>query len=683
MGAPIRLVFPLFSILSYLLQPTISGETIHPDSTAWRSLGEVEVTAPVAAPRIEESGAMVIGTGVIRHSMSVLGESDISRFIKTMPGVSGGGDYASGVSIHGADYSQTLYAIDGAPVFFPYHFGGIFSTFNTPHFSKVRLEKSIHDSSFANRLGGLVALDTPAVPAEEMAGSVNVGMLASSATVRIPVTNGLSVTASGRVSYIDALYGWLLRTDDTDTRYNLYDLNMTIEYHPSSRDRITANGFINRDRLLFKDDNYALDTRMGWGNSVASLSWSRTGVVKQSHTLYYSSMTNRLTLEMPQFLVEVPSSIMQGGLHGEIAVDLPHGFTPLKCGYAVEVTSATPQSATVTGYGTGSDAIGKVSPAVESRLFAESGYRLTRDVTLRAGVKCTWWSNRGCNSVALDPHVTLVYRHGDNSLSLQGAILHQYLHQVGFSDIGMASNFWIASTSDIPPQRSLSASFNYTRRLLDGMADVTAGAYYKRVYNQPEYDGFILNLLDRDYKAVDYISVGDGYNTGAEIMIRKNTGHLTGHASYSYAIGRRRFPGTDGYVTAANEIRHSLSVAASYRFDRHWSCSAAFDYSSGRPVTPVTAMYFISESLIMTRGERNSSRLPAYHRLDIGGNYTFTTGHRHRLTHNVAVSVINAYGHRNVEISSFIFDPDNGSYRRKNVSSLYRFLPSISYSIDF
>ncbi|MCM1518885.1 MAG: hypothetical protein NC117_09615 [Pseudoflavonifractor sp.] len=677
-------MFPLFSIFT-LLRPSVAGADVSvPDSTSWQHLGEVEVTAPVTAPRIDDSGAMVIGTGAIRHSMSVLGESDVTRFIKMMPGVSAGGDYASGLSIDGADYSQTLYTIGGAPVFFPYHFGGIFSTFNTSHFSKVRLERSIHDSSFPNRLGGLVALDTPSVAAEEVGGTVNAGMLASSATVRVPVMAGLSVTASGRVSYIDALYGWLLRTDDTNTRYNLYDLNLTVEYHPASRDRITASGFLNRDRLTFKDDNYALDTRIRWGNNVASLSWEHTGKVRMAHTLYYSSMSNQLDLVMPQLTVDVPSSIMQGGVHGGFAVNLPKKFAPMKWGYAVELTSATPQSATVTGFGEGAVAIERVPPAVESRLWAESGYDLARDITIRAGLKATWWANRGYNSVAVDPQVTVMYRRAANTFSLQGAVFHQYLHQVGFSDIGMASNFWIASEADIPPQRSLSVSLSYTRRLGDGVADITAGAYYKRVYNQSEYDGFILNLLQRDYRATDYISMGEGYNAGGEVMVRKNSGHLTGHAGYSYAIGRRHFPGmTDGYVTAANEIRHSVSVAASYRFDRHWSCTAAFDYSSGRPVTPVTAMYFIGESLIMTKGKRNSSRLPAYHRLDVGGNYRFTTGGKHKLVHNLSVSVVNAYGHRNVEISSFIFDPDSGSYLRKDVSSIYRFLPSLSYSIDF
>ena len=70
------------------------------------------------------------------------------------------------------------------------------------------------------------------------------------------------------------------------------------------------------------------------------------------------------------------------------------------------------------------------------------------------------------------------------------------------------------------------------------------------------------------------------------------------------------------------------------------------------------------------------------HRLDIGASYTFTTNAA-RLHHKVALSLINAYGHRNVELSTYTYIPDTASYGRRMVYSLYRFLPSLSYSISF
>lgn len=75
--------------------------------------------------------------------------------------------------------------------------------------------------------------------------------------------------------------------------------------------------------------------------------------------------------------------------------------------------------------------------------------------------------------------------------------------------------------------------------------------------------------------------------------------------------------------------------------------------------------------------------MPDYQRLDLSGTYRFRTGGRIPLNHTVNISLINAYGHRNVESQFFAIDGETMRYKLYRVSSLYRFLPSVSYSIDF
>ena len=105
--------------------------------------------------------------------------------------------------------------------------------------------------------------------------------------------------------------------------------------------------------------------------------------------------------------------------------------------------------------------------------------------------------------------------------------------------------------------------------------------------------------------------------------------------------------------------------------------------ASGRPYTPVTAIYFIGERLMMEYGPRNSTRLPLYHRLDLGASYRFATGGRFPLMHELNLSVVNAYGRENVEMSTFSVNTVTGVYSRRDISSLYRFLPSLSYTLSF
>lgn len=72
--------------------------------------------------------------------------------------------------------------------------------------------------------------------------------------------------------------------------------------------------------------------------------------------------------------------------------------------------------------------------------------------------------------------------------------------------------------------------------------------YWKRVYNQPEYVGQILDLLQSDYYSPRYIMVGSGYNTGANLTLRKEAGSLTASLSAGYGVARRKYPGFGSYT---------------------------------------------------------------------------------------------------------------------------------------
>ena len=67
----------------------------------------------------------------------------------------------------------------------------------------------------------------------------------------------------------------------------------------------------------------------------------------------------------------------------------------------------------------------------------------------------------------------------------------------------------------------------------------------------------------------------------------------------------------------------------------------------------------------------------------IAANYHFTSQGRLKLRHTIAVSVFNAYGRDNVEMQSFVIDSDTGRYRMKQNKSIYKYMPSISYAVEF
>lgn len=674
-SAGIRL---LTVFLFFVVTVGVAKSQAIPDSL--HVLDEVVVSAARRnRPQIAADGGVIIDASMADGAPRVFGEADLLRVMLGSGGVGVISDYSSGVTIDGMGYAQNAYLLNGVIVQFPYHFGGIFSTFNSYHYPRLRLWKSIHPVGLADCLGGIVSTEslTAIIPARVSA-NVNVGMLASSVSLRVPVGNRFCIEASGRISYIDALYKNILDSDDTGVSYGFRDFDISAIYLTGASGKLRVFGHLNTDGLDYSDDNYLMDTRLKWSNYVAGAEWTCDNA---EVTLGYSGISNRLEMTMPQFEICVPSGIEQCTVKGNYALEA--GPVEIKTGAEADYFAADLQSATYSGFGRNRDAgAGHKANAALSKMWGEASLSMTDRFSFDAGVELNgYYGPDGYNRFNIDPRLTATFRSGMLSLSAHVGRYHQYIHQVGFSEIGMSSNFRTVPTRSCPPQEAI--AFVVTGSLLvpEPGIKVALDAYYKRVLNVPEYYGGVLDLLDYDYVADAYIDNCSGFNTGAGVTVSRDFHDFSASASYNYVVARNRMPGSDVYFTASSGIAHAVSVNASYRFPgNHWSVSAAFVYSSGRPVTPVTAVYFIGERLMVEYGKRNSGRLPDYHRLDIGANYKFLTG---RLAHTVSLSLINAYGHRNVEISTYVFNTATGNIRQRQLSSLYRFIPSLSYSISF
>ena len=88
----------------------------------------------------------------------LLGAADPMRFLQTISGVQTNSETTAGIYIQGCDDYHTILSINGAPVYYPNHLLGLFSSFIPAHFQAMNVEKSAHSALFPNRLGGEVEL---------------------------------------------------------------------------------------------------------------------------------------------------------------------------------------------------------------------------------------------------------------------------------------------------------------------------------------------------------------------------------------------------------------------------------------------------------------------------------------------------------------------------------------------
>lgn len=633
-----------------------------------RELRDVEVlTAPVLR---RADGGRTFSNGLLGNRSISLGEADVVNVLKGYSGIDAMGDYGSGVVIDGSAPAQTIYRLAGVPVIFPYRFGGIFTTFNNAHFRTTLFERNIHSAAMPSRLGSLLDY-TPHRQSSRLGAVVNAGILSSSATVRTPVGPRASVAASARVSYVNQLYGRLLKTRRTYIGYDFADFNLSADYSLGPPGNLLALDLMySTDNLDFNDTGYAMDTAMKWHNRLAVLSWNRSDSLTSSNLrAYYSGFDNRLRIDMPLLTLGVDSRVSLAGVSGDIVRSTHRRFLEqFTCGFELQSYSYSPAG----------------RHPLECRIFGDAHIPLSKRFSLRAGVSAMYYRNGSAYArLVADPRVTVTYSRAMHTLTLHAGRYAQTMHQVGFSDLGLAADFRLAADKKQPAQSATGLAAEYSCRLPFWNMTLGAGAYYKRITSEPEYEGLLVDLLSAEFNPADNVIDSRGYNAGINAEISVAEGPVAAQLSYGYGVARRKYGADNAYCRGVTSPGHSLKAAADWRIDDRWNVGVNFTLRSGRPYTPVDAIYVIAGNLIEMHGERNSSRLPAYHRADIRASYSFRTGGGdRRMFHRINLALINAYGHDNVEIQAFDIDARQGTYSLRRVSSLYRFLPSISYTLQ-
>lgn len=654
---------------------TLKTESAEERADTLRQLQELVVRGRgTLTPRIGDYGSVRMEASQLRALPRYFGEADLLRALRFTAGVTSTSDLASGFIVDGMDMSQNTYTLDGAPVQFPYHFGGIFSVFSSWQYPRVELSKSIRHAGTPAALGGVISMKGRDRVPDRFHGSFNVGVTASSLGVDVPLGKHFAISGSARISYIDALLHPLLSYNATDIRYSFYDTDISALYTPDGGQTLRIFAHHNADKLKYGDSNYDMTTRLKWHNTLAGADWTgnNTGA-----SIYYSEMSNNLSLSMQDIDVSMPSTVKQAGLRGSWHAS--YGIARVEAGAGGDWFAIRPQDIDTEGLGISPESAVRTTVSWLATAWSNAQLQATDFLRIDPGVEVNIYIAGQFRHTDVDPRLSLIFRTGAGRLTLHAGRYHQYIHQVGFSEIGMPSNFKIAASAACRPQESLNVAATYSTPLPWLGLKINADAYYRRVLSQPEYFGGVLDVLSDTYTPELFIRTCGGYNYGFGVSLSAAVAGLSATASYNFGIARRHIPGSKDYFTASSEVRNSLNVAASYAFDSHWSADAVFNYMTGRPITPVRAVYFIGKYLAVEYGRRNSARLPDYHRLDIGGSYKFRTG---RLRHTVAMSIINVYGHENPESERFGYDRESGMVSKSYFASLYRFIPSLSYTIE-
>lgn len=643
-----------------------------------RSLRQVSVSGNRVRSQLRSHGAeSVLGMSLMRDMPRIFGNADPLHYAQMLPGVQTASEYDAGLHIQGSDNSHNMLGIDGVPIYNAAHLLGFFSVFNPSHFSSMRLSGSTLSPSDPNRIGGIVDMQVDDSIFHRTSGDVSVGPMSSQGTVRVGFGSRSSVVLSARASYLNLLYSRWLKVDGEDLDYFFHDYNLTYSYRPNVRNQLLVEAYYGGDDAAFVGSDYSVNTSLRWNNFMGAIHWRHmSGRLRLSQTAFYTRYANRFELGQTTASVSIPSSISTAGYKLDVC------YGRMSAGLDVSLHYVIPQNPDVDWALGGENMVAEHQHALEASAWFGWHQPLGKAVNVSAGIRPTLYNADGNVSFSVDPTVEAVWHLSPAScVTLGGGIRHQYLFKVGFSDIGLPTEFWFASGFGQSAQYAYSASLTSETYLGRRKWRIEAAVYYKKLFNQLEYTGNVFDLIYDDYSLDKMLLCGEGYNYGLNLLVERRKGRLTGWVSYSFGRARRRYPGTEheGWYPATHERPHEFNAVATLKLGSRWSLGATFVIASGTPYTRVERFFMIGNHVLSDYGRHNAERLPPYMRLDLSVSYDFSVKNGRRS--GINLSLYNATAHDNVLF--YRLKVNEYEYAYRPFSFALKVMPSLNYYYSF
>ena len=650
----------------------------------------------------------------------LMGETDMIKSLKLLPGVKSTGSLSSGMSIRGGGRDQNLMLLDEAPVYNASHLGGIFSVFNTDAIKNVELYKGKIPSRYGGRLSSLIDVRMKDGNMKRLSGEGGIGLISSRITLESPIVqNKGSIMISGRRTYMDAVIKATRKISGSDEimefPFHFYDLNAKANYRLNESNRLYLSGYFGRDVFSYAT-NAMNQSRFNWGNYTGTLRWNHLFSKKlfSNFTLMVSSydylLDNELTVGRDErtFAFEYDAFVKDYSFRADFGYYINQTNT-LRFGikstwHDFHVGRVEGRQDTVSFR----FSMPRIN-SIESALYLSNQQEINDHLSMKYGLRYSFFQNIGPAEVStlndqyqvtgqrqypageiyntydgLEPRLAVNYTFTPRqSIKASYSRTRQYLLIASNSNTGSPLDVWISANPNIKPQIADQYSLGYFRNWFDNQLETSLEVYYKKMKNQVAFDEFARPQFNPDME--EDLRFGKGRAYGMELMIRKPSGRLNGWLSYSWSRSMRKIKDIQekDWYPSPYDRPHDLSLVAMYDISPRISLSANWTIKSGRPLNAPASRYEYGNLIIPYYTGRNQDRMPTYHRLDLGVIIEGKEKPRSNFNSQWVFSVYNAYAHKNAD-AIYFSQARNGSLKTKAFRTTYfTIFPSVTYNFSF
>ena len=685
----------------------------------WSHLQEVVVEGndPRSEMNHAHLGMITLTPKEVKQIPTLLGEPDLIKTLQQTPGVAMGTETIAALYVRGGDSDENLVWMDGVPLYQIGHLGGLFSAFNPEAVKLAGFYKGSFPARFGERLSSVVDVRSRDGDLYHYHGSVSLGLIAGNVNLSGPIVKGrTSFHVAYRRSWLDAIVSPALAivrgigkgSFDTYFRYAFQDMNIKVSHKLSTAGRLETGLYYGDDFMKLKEKSVEpshtpyRNYQWHWGNLTSFLNWNQLFSQKLfgNLTLFYSHYRSKVRNRYENSF-ESLSNQLQHSRMDDIGCRFLLDYTfhrnhLLKSGAEYIFHNYKPRQEIKDG---------KLKQQMhlnghELSLFIEDDWHLTQQLKLHWGVRLTHYNTLQQGYTSIRPRISLRYHCLPHlSLKVSYAEANQYIQMLSDTYANLPTDIWMPVTKNIRPMYSRIGSVGFYSDKLEGYLCSIEG-YYKQMYRVLEFKDF-RNLLMIATPLDKQVTEGRRRSYGVEMMMKKNSGKLTGWVGYTLSWTDCLFPELNKgeRFPFRFDNRHKLNIVAAYQLNPKVELTAAWTFASGNHITIATEMYELPdnplnqvEDLIANgfnesegayTDQRNNVQLPTYHRLDVGmklrrplkkgrmGIWSF--------------GLYNAYCRMNPITVRQKYEPVSSSKWKAKLKSysLLPIIPSVSYTYQF
>ena len=646
-------------------------------------------------------------------SLPSIGEVDVFRTLQLLPGISGVSDGSSGLYIRGGTPDQNLILFDGMTIYHVDHFFGFFSAFNADAIKDIQIYKGGFPAEYGGRISSVVDLTGKTGHKTKTRFGLGVNLLSANTVFEVPILKDKGTfLVAGRRSYTDFIQSPLYDSiyelmtgeeggsvggpmgrggrrsgnqmnEQFKPAFYFYDLNSKLTITPTTRDIFTLSFYNGEDNLdksqtfenTFQirgtDTDASLETTdyTKWGNIGVSGKWSRqwhdrvNTELLAAYSKYFSEYDRDMNLSSLSLPTQQDTSNQRMSFANATKENNKVNDVSFKLNMTWQATQAHRLSGGVhfnefdnnfTSMRDDSTTIlAWKNKARLVSLFAQDTWRY-KNLELIFGLRSSHYDQ--ANKFYHEPRASLSYDI-TKKIKFKGAWGHyyQFVNRITNEDVTQGSrDFWLLSDDVIEPSFAEHRIVGLSYENDDWVVSVEG--YQKDLDNILE---FSRRFVSRQVGQYSNFFIGSGDAQGVEVLFQKKRGALTGWLGYTLGKIDYTFPELNNgdIFPADHDRRHEINIVTKYTMGVY-TFAATWVFASGNAYTAPECQYYIDllngdQYSYIHVSEKNASRLPDYHRLDISASRLYESDDWQT---EIGISIFNAYNHKNVWYRDYNLD---------------------------